>query len=267
MSAVVPFPPRQDPPDRGIRRLAVARALRRRDSVRVVRDLLRYELLHQADRAAPGPRPLPSEADLAREYSTSRNVIRLALAALHREGIVERVPGAGTFVTTARVRQRQARLEGLASSLGSESHLVRQVPELVELRPAPRPVARALDLATGDEVLVVERRGLYDGRPCSLTTRYLPTALAPALLEGDLSHLDWYGAIEQAAGVALAGARVLTEAVLADDHLAPELEVPVGSPVLLLQRVVYTVTGAPVELSLTRVRGDVFEHETWLERR
>lgn len=267
MAAVVPFPRRPAPAEHTIRRLSVTRALRRRDSVRAVRDLLRFELLHQQDRTGPSPRALPSESELAREYATSRNVVRLALSALHREGIVERIPGAGTFVTTARVRQRQVRLEGLASSLGSESHLVRQVPELVEIRPAPRPVARALDLQPGDDVLVVERKGIFDGRPCSLTTRYLPTRLAPSLLEGDVARVDWYGAIESAAGVELAGARVLTEAGLADDVLAPELGVAVGSPVLLLQRVVFTVADDPVELSLTRVRGDVFEHETWLERR
>lgn len=247
-------------------RALVPRVLRRLDSVRSVRELLRYELLHGRARSGSAT-PLRPETELAREYATSRNVIRLVLLALQREGIVERVPGAGTFVVTARARHRQERLRGLADSLGRDSVRVRQVPQLVELRPASPPVARTLEVEVGAEVLVVERKGYYDGRPCSLTTRYLPAELAPALIAGDLSRLDWYGAIEAAAGVELSGARVLTEATLADEALAPEIDAVLGSAVLLMQRVVYTVDDRPVELSFSRVRGDAFENEIWLERR
>jgi DNA-binding FadR family transcriptional regulator len=39
---------------------------------------------------------LPSEAELTIRFATSRNALRDALDLLRREGIVERVPGAGT---------------------------------------------------------------------------------------------------------------------------------------------------------------------------
>jgi GntR family transcriptional regulator len=240
--------------------------MKRRDSVRAVRDVLRYELLHQGDHASRSAGALPSESELALDHATSRNVIRLALLALQQEGIVERVQGAGTFGLTAKARQNQSRLAGLATGLGSRGHLVAHEPQLVELRPAPTAVAAALDLLAGEEVLVVERKGSFDGTPYCLSTRYLPGRLAPRLLALDLTTPDWYAAIEAAAGMPVSGARLLTEATLADDLLAPELGVTVGSPVMLLQRTVFTVDDRPVELSFTRVRGDLYEIETWLER-
>ncbi|HVU12226.1 MAG TPA: GntR family transcriptional regulator [Phototrophicaceae bacterium] len=41
---------------------------------------------------------LPSEAELAREHRISRGTVRQAMAILVREGMLERVPGRGTFV-------------------------------------------------------------------------------------------------------------------------------------------------------------------------
>jgi GntR family transcriptional regulator, arabinose operon transcriptional repressor len=47
---------------------------------------------------SPGER-LPSEVDLARQLSVSRGTVRQALTALLVEGLLETVPGRGTFVT------------------------------------------------------------------------------------------------------------------------------------------------------------------------
>ena len=46
---------------------------------------------------SPGDR-IPSEAQLGDTYSLSRITIRQALADLERDGLLERVPGKGTFV-------------------------------------------------------------------------------------------------------------------------------------------------------------------------
>ncbi|MDP8924060.1 MAG: GntR family transcriptional regulator, partial [Chloroflexota bacterium] len=61
---------------------------------RQVADDLRARL--RADGFGPEGR-LPSELTLARELGVSRGTVRQALALLHREGVVQTVPGRGTF--------------------------------------------------------------------------------------------------------------------------------------------------------------------------
>lgn len=62
-------------------------------------------------RYAPGQR-LPSEIDLARLLNVSRGTVRLALTTLLTAGLLETIPGKGTFVTDG-LSQRPAGLIGL----------------------------------------------------------------------------------------------------------------------------------------------------------
>ena len=249
-----------------VRQVVAAHTLKRRDSVRAVRDLLRHQLLQQ-EKDAPELMVVRSEAELAREYFTGRNVIRLALASLQREGIIRRVPGAGTFVRRRKIRVRHLRLEGLALGLVHNGNDISYEPTLIEFRPAPESVALALGVPTGSSIAVVERRSSYHGKPCSLNSRYLPAELADRLLGDDqLDTVDWYSALERAAGVKVAGARTITEAIIADELLAPDLGLSIGAPVILMHRTVLSVDGRVLEFNLTRSRGDLVEIETWTDR-
>ncbi|MCU1642930.1 MAG: putative GntR family transcriptional regulator, partial [Nocardia sp.] len=51
--------------------------------------------------AFDGGRQLPTEVELANDYSVSRQTIRRAFQDLVAEGMVYRVPGRGTFTQTA----------------------------------------------------------------------------------------------------------------------------------------------------------------------
>lgn len=66
----------------------------RERAVRVIR-------LHIVEANLPPGSSLPTERDLSRGLAVSRSVIREALATLEAEGIVERRPSAGYFVTEA----------------------------------------------------------------------------------------------------------------------------------------------------------------------
>jgi GntR family transcriptional regulator of arabinose operon len=60
---------------------------------------------------APGNR-LPSEAELQRQLKISRSTIRQALNNAEAQGLIERVPGKGTFVAHSAVGKRNSRLIG-----------------------------------------------------------------------------------------------------------------------------------------------------------
>ena len=241
---------------------------RQRDSVvRRVRELLRAQIVH----AGFPNGVLPSEFELVREYGVSRGVIREVLALLREEGLIERLQGAGTFVAT-----QERSLVGIDAARTLAEGLERGVSrvgwELLDVgrQPAPPLVAGRLELAQGDEVVFVERLTALDGRPLMVRSSWFPLAVAAPLLKpGTEFHFSVYDLIEQVFGYDVAYARLRVEAARADPAIAPILDLKVGAPVHLMERVVYGPDERPIEYSVGRARGDRFVLTTdmWRQRR
>ena len=90
---------------------------------------LHKQLLNQlrqlilSDQWAPGSR-LPSEPELKRSLNISRSTIRQALNKAEAEGLIERVPGKGTFVTLTPTGARRNRFLGyITFDFGSDCQL------------------------------------------------------------------------------------------------------------------------------------------------
>ncbi|MCA1844963.1 MAG: GntR family transcriptional regulator [Actinobacteria bacterium] len=229
----------------------------RADAARWVRDTIRSQIMEGAfgGLAAPMP-PLPPETQLAEELGVSRNAVREALDLLRAEGLITRTPGAGTFVTGAKLRQGLDRLEGLAESLAGHHLPVENRVLSVREAPATPFVARKLAVEEGSPVAFVERLRLVGGIPLSLDTSSLRAEALPVLLGADLTQDDVFLLLEEKAGLRLGWAEVTTEAVSADEATAKLLATRTGSPLLLLHRLTYLDDGTPFDLEAIRYRGD-----------
>jgi GntR family transcriptional regulator len=199
---------------------------------------------------------LPAERDMARQLGVSRMTVRQALAALAERGLVERGVGQGTFVSGAgKVEHPLGRAIGLTELAGRHGLVAgARVLEARE-RGASAPVAAALGIAENAPVLRLRRLRSAGGRPISIEDDWLPTAVAPGLLEHDLS-----GSLCE-----LLRERYDFEAGEVDERLEPVaagafearvLNVPVGAPLMLLERVVHAPDGRAVKFSRHRHRGD-----------
>lgn len=237
--------------------------------MRRIRDVLRTRILT----GVYGNRPLPSEAALAAELGASRNVVRDVLALLRMEGLVDRIPGVGTFVVSGKAVQGLDRLRGLAESFdtGSDDRMagcdrvVNQV-LLADTVPATPTVAERLEVAPGTEVIALERVRMLDDQPLSLDASYLPADIGRPLLEMDLTRHDVFGLIEGELGLCLGAAALSIEAIAADRTVAGLLRVPDGFPLLFLERLTYTDAGRPIDLEFVRFRGDRMSLSAWLHR-
>jgi GntR family transcriptional regulator len=208
-----------------------------------VHDLLRSAIMH--GEIASGV--LPSEAELMDSFSASRQVIRGALELLTREGLVRRLQGTGTLVTSIRVTHDFDFLHGPAQAV---EHRLLSVSEEV----APPSVARKLDLAAGESCGIVETVTYLDEAPLHSTTAYVQTSFLPQLAGFD-THDEWFSLYKRA-GVQLGTTEHAIEASVADPFSASLLDVPPGHPLLVLERLVRDVTDHPVEYAFTRIRGD-----------
>lgn len=225
---------------------------RRVTPARRIRDLLRAQILAGVYTG----RALPPETDVARDLRVSRNVIRDAFCLLREEGLIDRIPGAGTFVVSAKATQGLDRLRGLAESFDGLPGRVTNRVLLAEIVSASPPVAERLLVEEGSPVVALERVRLLDDVPLSLDTSYLPADRGRKLLHLDLVGRDVFGLLEDEIGIPLSAAALSIEAVAADAPVAAALEIAPGSPLLLLERLTFDCDGRPLDLEFVRYRGD-----------
>jgi GntR family transcriptional regulator len=211
-----------------------------------VSDLLRHELAR-----SPREGPLPSEGQLALSYGASRNAIREALDRLRTEGLVQRLPGAGTFPIVRLGGQRLDLSDGFAESLHSPQIVTEVI--TAETRSAPTSVTRTLGMAAGEQAVLIERRASVDGIPVLMSTTWLPASIAGGVLDLDLTQ-EICGLVESL-GVPLLAIELDVEAVAAHATDAVVLQTPTGAPLLLITMSVRRTDGRQVELSFLRCVG------------
>ena len=164
---------------------------------------------------------LPSEAELAGSYDVSRVTVRKALEVLRDEALVASRQGYGWFVDGDTVRQ----------SLGALSTIEGQLTEQGRV-PQRRVVSFGFEPDGGADSLVVVRVNLADGLPFAVVTVWCPAELGSSLSRDDVESATFYELLP----VDFDHATQTIGAALADDRDAELLEVPVGSPMLVVER-------------------------------
>ena len=111
-------------------------------------------------------------------------------------------------------------------------------------------MARSLDLRPGDGMVAIRRVLSFSGVPAIVDDIYLPVALFKGLTGELLEHYSGplYGLFETDFGVSMVRAEEKLRAVAADADYAGLLHVPVGAPLLRVDRISYTYADRPVEL-------------------
>lgn len=199
-----------------------------------------------ASELSPGER-LPSERQLLARFGVSRATVRHAIAALERDGVVERRHGSGTYVAERRVTSR------LHLASFSEDMARRGLTPVTRLLTAARiaadaEVSTALDVSPGEEVARIERLRCADGRPMAYEVGSYPLGRLPGLLEADLTG-SVYELLRRRYRRPPDGGQQLLWAEPAAAWLAGWLEVEEGAPLLVFQRTALS-------------RGEAIEHTT-----
>jgi GntR family transcriptional regulator len=237
---------------------------RRHHRARLLRDLLRDELL----RGVRGGAPLPPEDALILRYGAGRNVVREALDLLVSERLIRRVRGRGTepsqHVVVHTLNQLRAIGEGDSQAPGAAAVHYRKL--AWDLVPAPPVVAENLRIALGTEVIRWER--ITASRdPLVLWTSYLRAdlGLKEPLEETPGAQAGAWGFLESA-GLVLGEAVVQTGAVPADPAVAELLSTEPSAPLLVQHRILTDRDGRPIEFAIGYYRGDLIVLSNTLRR-
>ena len=137
--------------------------------------------------------PAPSERELVQHFGVARMTVRQAMDALVVEGLLERIPGRGTFV--ARPKRSASRITGYTEEMTRRGMLAESQTLLARREQAGPGVARALSLTEGDAVIHWRRLRRADGVPMCLEDAYLNEVLLPGFLQSGMPT-SLYDALE-----------------------------------------------------------------------
>lgn len=203
----------------------------------------------QAGEWRPGE-AIPSEVELAARYKVSQGTVRKAIDEMSTENLLVRRQGKGTFVATHAEEQVQYRfLRLMPDSPADAGPVTREFLDCKRMR-APAEVARALELKSGDAVVLVRRVLNFAGRPVVLDEIWLPGSMFKGLTIERLGEYrgPMYGFFETEYGVRMILAEEKIRAVAADEGVAKILHVEPGTPLLSVERLSRTYDNKPVEL-------------------
>jgi DNA-binding GntR family transcriptional regulator len=211
---------------------------------------------------------LPAEPELAESLRVSRGTLRKSLQTLLDEGMLTRVQGRGTFVAPSGIEQSIGQeLLSLAEGLERGGVMFETRVISAQIEPAPERVAGLIGLRAGDPVFYMRRVRSIGGSPVAYLVNYVPAASCPGIELQDFSVKTLFGVLENDYGLEISVGRRTFEAQAAFGVAAQTLEVPVGTPVLYLEQVVYLGDGRPVEYSDVWIRGDRLRLTSLLSRR
>jgi GntR family transcriptional regulator len=185
--------------------------------------------------------PVPSERELARSYEVSLMTARHALAELGREGLVDRRPGAGTFVSLPKIQIN--RLTSFTEQMASRGLLARSRILSSGIIPEEQEAAAHLVLPPHTRLVKLERLRHAGDQPFAVESCYLPADEFEGLLEHPLERRSLFAILERDYGIALAYSDEEVDATAASNRTAELLHVSPGAPVLRIRQAIYSTEG------------------------
>jgi GntR family transcriptional regulator len=224
-----------------------------------IADAIRQNLKGEGER-------IDSEHTLCARFKVSRPTIRQALDVLVQEGRLYRHAGRGTFSTAAAGSDPRMRVIGSIDdmmALGDETWLKIVAHDTLVV---PANIAQTLRLPPGSNGVRIVGVRHSEAGPFQHVTVWLPTPIAAALSDEDLSKTSLIAAIERQTGARIKTLEQVVDAVLAPRQVAELLQLRPRAPLLMFERTYYSTGGEPIEHAVTYQTGRRYPYRVVLAR-
>lgn len=190
---------------------------------------------------------LEGELALARRFGVSRGTMRVALARLVDQGLLERRPGIGTRLRDPATESGIAAWRSFSREMAKKGIVVENLRTQYVLAKASEEAAEALRVTPGTPVWRLDRLRGWSGRPVLHSRSWFHPRLG--LKGSEEFKLPLYEVIEATSGRVAATAREEFTAVSATVPTGRLLKVKVGTPLLLRAHIVFDKKGDPMEFA------------------
>ncbi|WP_338869107.1 GntR family transcriptional regulator [Spirosoma sp. SC4-14] len=211
---------------------------------------------------------LPSESVLQQQYRLTQPTIRQALSLLVQEGYIKKHQGKGSIVQAipiglgvmslqthvAHIDENEAVSEGLSAEVITTIILAKPI-----LCPFPNELLfYPTDETPDTQYYCLERLRSVNGNPVFFEKLILPNRYLPNLSRQRLTNRSFFDLLRTKYGLVVTGGEQKIQALPAENHIANQLQVEPGSPVLRLEKRIDTNKSDFSFYSLLFARTDQF---------
>ncbi|EPU21805.1 GntR family transcriptional regulator [Streptococcus agalactiae LMG 14838] len=200
---------------------------------------------------------LPSERDLADDYSVSRMTLRQSITLLVEEGILERRVGSGTYVASHRVQEKMRGTTSFTEIVNSQGRKPSSKLISFQRKLANETEIQKLNLSQSDYVVRMERVRYADKVPLVYEVASIPENLIKGFEQSEVTEHFFKTLTEN--GYEIGKSQQTIYARNVSERVASHLEVNAGHAILALTQVSYFTDGKPFEYVHGQYVGDRFE--------
>ncbi len=204
---------------------------------------------------------LPSENELARHYQVSRMTARKALNELLRDGLVERIPGKGTFLKKPQLTQAYFHIHAFAEHARRRG--VTTATRMIRAGIEPLPATLVAKMP-GRWAVRLQRVHWLSDQPVCCEVRYLRKDWCAPLLQEDLENGSIHALIDGKLGLPITRVWQRLEAIGLPAAIADLLAARSGTPAFCMQQLLYSAS-EPVSYVDYFLKSDVYAFEDTFE--
>lgn len=211
---------------------------------------------------SPGER-IPSTYQLADRFKVNHLTVRQAIDELVQEGFLVSKRGLGTFVSDNKnlIHSLSIEITGFMDEIFYEIQKAKTVSVVINEIPATSVVRESLALSPAEKTVIrIKRVRLLREQSFNYAVNYLPVNIGSKIIEEDLYKKPLLQILEQDLKIQFTDSYQTIQASFADQEVSNQLNIPSGSPILFIERIIYTKKNKPVEILHASYRGDLFKY-------
>ncbi len=198
---------------------------------------------------------VPSENELAEQFSVSRMTARRALQELTEQGLLIRSQGAGTFVATFKSQSSLLEIRNIADEIHNRGHQHHAEQLTLTTVDVTEEVAILLDVSQSDKVYYSEVLHFENEQPIQLEQRFVNSKLVPDYLQQNFTKITPHEYLSVEAPLTEATHEV--EAVIAEPRICKLLAIEATTPCLQVKRRTWSSQGV-VSLAMLTAPGNKY---------